>query len=80
MCRLGEAASVETVEVEVKEFEGIRVPVATPGLGQPEEGPWPTKDLESQQNTESGSSIGSFASMKPDHGRVARPADRRANG
>jgi hypothetical protein len=30
MTRLGEAASFETVEVEVKEFEGIRVPVATP--------------------------------------------------
>src|ERR1700682_3966278 len=30
MTRLGEAASFETVEVEVREFEGIRVPVATP--------------------------------------------------
>ena len=30
MTRLGEAASFETVEAEVKEFEGIRVRVATP--------------------------------------------------
>jgi hypothetical protein len=30
MTRLGEAASFETVEAEVKELEGIRVPVATP--------------------------------------------------
>jgi Nucleotidyl transferase AbiEii toxin, Type IV TA system len=30
MTRLGEAASFETVDAEVKEFEGIRVPVATP--------------------------------------------------
>ncbi len=30
MTRLGEAATFETVEAEVKEFEGIRVPVATP--------------------------------------------------
>jgi hypothetical protein len=30
MTRLGEAASFETVDAEVKEFEGIRVSVATP--------------------------------------------------
>lgn len=30
MTRLGDAASFETVEAEVKEFEGIRVSVATP--------------------------------------------------
>ncbi len=30
MTRLGEAASFETVEAEVKEVEGIRVRVATP--------------------------------------------------
>ena len=30
MIRLGETADFETVEAEVKEFEGIRVPVATP--------------------------------------------------
>ena len=30
MTRLGETASFETVEAELKEFEGIRVSVATP--------------------------------------------------
>jgi hypothetical protein len=30
MTRLGEAACFETVEAEIKEFEGIRVSVATP--------------------------------------------------
>lgn len=30
MTRLGESASFDTVEAEVKEVEGIRVPVATP--------------------------------------------------
>ena len=30
MTRLGQAASFETIEVEIKEFEGIHVPVATP--------------------------------------------------
>lgn len=30
MTRLGEAASFDTVEAEVKEFEGVRVSVATP--------------------------------------------------
>jgi hypothetical protein len=30
LTRLGEVASFETVETETKEFEGIRVPVATP--------------------------------------------------
>ncbi|MNC95331.1 hypothetical protein D3C83_124240 [compost metagenome] len=30
MTRLGEAASYETVEAEIKEFEGVRVRVATP--------------------------------------------------
>lgn len=30
MTRLGEAASFDTIEAEVRELEGIRVPVATP--------------------------------------------------
>lgn len=30
MTRLGDAAAYETVDIEIKDFEGIRVPVATP--------------------------------------------------